>query len=329
MGIPSSLYQHWTGQARGIWHRRLVVANQTLKGIWSNKWIRHLCLGAWVLCLAQSALLFGVGQLLVKESAIYSLVNQLDNQPRAIVSGLVSWILERPDLSVSSTYGLSFYYFTRWFQPLALVIVTLTIPTLISQDLSSRAIIIYRSKALDPADYLIGKFMAIFGLLSFVWLLPAIHAWLLGCLLSPSWSFLWHARQALMQSVGFVVASMAFLSLLALGVSALSKREKATTIIWLVLWLVGHFLAKSQGEQYPWMAYLSLTHILDQWAICLFNPATHVSQLMENLPLLESFSSLTERWLRLPSANGMASLIAAGFMAGLSLITLKGKVKPE
>ena len=90
------------------------------------------------------------------------------------------------------------------------------------------------------------------------------------------------------QSIGFVVDSITFLSLLAMGVSALSQREKATTVIWLVLWILGHFLAKSQGEDHPWLAYLSFTHILDQWAIQLFNPSAHVSQLMENLPIWEA-----------------------------------------
>ena len=329
MNLLPDLYEHWKGQARGIWHRRLAVASQAFRSVWSNKWVRHLSLAAWVLCLGQSAILFGVGQLLVKDSIIYTVVNQMDAQPRALVGGLVSWILERPDLSVSSTYGLCFYYFTRCFQPLSLVLVTLMIPTLISQDLSSRAIIIYRSKALGLGDYLFGKFMAVFGLLGFVWLLPIIQAWLLGCLLSPEWSFLWHARLALFQSIGFVVASITFLSLLAMGVSALSQREKATTVIWLVLWILGHFLAKSQGEDHPWLAYLSFTHILDQWAIQLFNPSAHVSQLMENLPILGSFTSLTERWMRFPTAEGAAPWVGAAIMVGMSAIILKRKVKPE
>ena len=194
-------------------------------------------------------------------------------------------------------------------------------------DLSSRAIIIYRSKALGQGDYLFGKFMAVFGLLGFVWLLPIIQAWLLGCLLSPEWSFLWHARLALFQSIGFVVASITFLSLLAMGVSALSQREKATTVIWLVLWILGHFLAKSQGEDHPWLAYLSFTHILDQWAIQLFNPSAHVSQLMENLPILGSY--------QLSPKDGCVSLplrvpprVGAAIMVGMSAIILaKGKTR--
>ena len=101
MNLLPDLYEHWKGQARGIWHRRLAVAAQAFRSVWSNKWVRHLSLAAWVLCLGQSAILFGVGQLLVKDSVIYTVVNQMDAQPRALVGGLVSWILERPDLSVS------------------------------------------------------------------------------------------------------------------------------------------------------------------------------------------------------------------------------------
>ena len=102
------------------------------------------------------------------------------------------------------------------------------IPLLITRDLASNAIVIYSSKAVTRGDYLLGKFATAFGFLTLTWLGPVCAAWFLGNLLAPDWTFfLARARARWRTFLIYGLSSMAVLSLLALGVSALSSQGES------------------------------------------------------------------------------------------------------
>jgi ABC-2 type transport system permease protein len=336
MSLHNASYQHYEGRRRGIWYRRSVIMGYGLK---QGKWVRRLVVASWCTALAQVALLFLIGQLLVPDSLIVRHLDKLNPQLREVANGLMAWLEMHPEVSVRSTENFMFYHFSRFYVPLVMLVLALAVPQFISRDLASNALPIYTSKALSTFDYLLGKIGSVWGLLCLTWLGPVCFAWLLGNLLAPHWHFFWHSRFALGHTLVFVVTSMAVLSGLALGVSALSGREKVPVGLWLGLWLMGRFLASQAmrhhgalpGNEGSWMEHLSITYNLDQIAAATFRLTNDLQLAQERIPLLGSFvgnlrSHRPGSW---ESPDLAGALVGLGLMLLAAVIIVKWKVKPE
>ena len=332
MSLHDVSYQHWDGSHAGIWTRRWVIASNGLRSCLANKWARHLILVAWMLCLVQVAILFGLGQLLVEESLVYGLIGQLDSQGRVFVSGLVNWLAEHPEISVRTTYNILFFFFATYARFLAMVAVVLVIPHLITRDLSSRAIIIYSSKAVTRFDYFVGKFGTVFGLLCLIWLGPLLTAWIAGNALSSNWHFFWHSRSALFNLLTYVLTAMTVLSLVSMGLSSLSHKPRATTIYWVVFWFAGNAIRGIGEGDRSWLRHFSVSFDLDQISRAIFDLGTELKLAEENVPLFGSMlsglrrSSFGELFDR-PDLTGTA--IALAIMVGLAVFVMNIRVKPE
>ncbi len=286
MALHELGYRHWEGRHRGIWWRRWTISAHGLKAVLANRWMRYVLTGAWGLALLQAAVLFCIGQLLVADSVIVQWSANLDGLLRTLIGSLTLWLEQHPEISVRTTQNLVFYNFSLLYLTLALLAITLAIPHLITRDLSSNAIIIYASKAVNRLDYLTGKLGILLGLLTLVWLGPLLAAWLVGNLLAPNWHFFWHARIPLFNSLLFVGGGMIFLSLLGLAASAVSSKEKAAVGFWLLLWLLGNAFVPPGQRQEPWLQHLSFHHNLKQIAEAIYQPKDELERARDNLPVL-------------------------------------------
>ena len=331
MSLYRSTYQHWKGKYQGIWYRRYAIAANGIQSAWSSKWTRNMVMAAWILSVVQAALLFGIGQLLVKDSVIYSLVEQLQPQLQVFANGLMSWIVAHPEISVRSIYSFLFYFFSGWMSTLSLIIIALIIPSLISRDLSSKAIIIYSSKAVSRFDYFLGKFFSVFGILCIAWLFPVCSAWLLGGLLAPDWSFVWHSRMALFKSAAYIIFAASFLSIIAMGISAVSVKEKSATVIWVVLWILGNVLGRIGAKTESWIQHLSFNYNLEQLSLKLFQPKNELSLLQDNVPVVGNLlrGLPVDRFPMFQSPQFAGAMMTCGIMITLAVIILNWKVRPE
>jgi hypothetical protein len=173
-----------------------------------------------------------------------------------------------------------FYFYCIYLMPLSFFALGMTLPALITRDLASNAIVIYSSKAVTRFDYLLGKFCTAFGVLALTWLGPVCAAWFVGNLLAPDWTFFWHARIALMHALIFGLSSMVILSVMALGVSAFSSREKATPALWFTWWALGLAIQPIALHTLPWLRHVSfgynfgdmLKHVPRETRAALDNP---------------------------------------------------------
>lgn len=285
--IGTSIYQHWEGERRGIWSRRAVIAANGLRGCLRVKWMRYLITVCWTGALVHVGLLFCLGQLLVSDSIVVRWLRNLSPQLEAIGRALITWLEQNPHVSVRVTYDILFYVFTSQLMVFTLVAIAMAIPHLITRDLSSNAMMIYASKAVNRFDYLLGKAGTLFALMSLTWLGPVVAAWLFGNLLSPNWHFFWHSRVPLLHAITVVVLIMVILSVLALGVSALSGQTKATVTTWVVLWLAGQPLVAIASETKPWLKFLSFKFDLDQLTLKIFNLKAALQLLQEEIPLFK------------------------------------------
>ncbi|MBG88244.1 MAG: hypothetical protein CMO80_15255 [Verrucomicrobiales bacterium] len=332
MPLLDSGYNHWEGTARGIWYRRMVIAGNGLGAVLGNKWFRMFLWVAWATCILMVSALFAVGQLIVPDSMILTIAENFEPRMRFIVGSVRSWLEENPDVAVHTVHNFLFYQFTTWFSIFNFIAVAFAIPHLITLDLQSRAILVYSSKALTRVDYMIGKFLSVVGVMCLVWTGPIIVAWVAGNALSPDWTYFIFSRHVLVNVLCFTGIGMSIMGVLALGVSAVSKKERSTTGTWIVLWLLG--LGVQILPLKRWLNHCSIWHNLDQIGNAIFNvradlefAATLFQWLDRMITRAQSRPRGMVLFLQEPQWTGV--YVALGGLLLASVAILYKRVKPE
>ena len=285
MPLHDAHYQHWDGMHTGIWDRRRVIAQNGLSACLSGKALRYVIVVSWMGGLMMAAFLFFLGQLLVPDSMMVRWVAQMNPDLRSFVRMLTSWLQDHPEVSVGTTQNVLFYYYCLYSMPLSIVALGMALPSLITRDLASNAIVIYSSKAVTRGDYLLGKFCTAFGVMTLTWLGPLCAAWFMGNLLAPDWTFFWHARIALIHVLVFGLSSMVVLSLLALGVSAVSSREKSTPALWFTWWVLGMAVEPIALHTLPWLRHVSFGYDLRQIGLAVFHLGRELKTAQDSIPI--------------------------------------------
>jgi len=331
MPLHDAHYQHWDGQHTSLWGRRWVIAQNGLSACLRNKVLRSLVLVCWVGALTMAAFLFFLGQLLVPDSSMARWVPQMNSQLQAFVGMLTSWLHDHPEVSVGTTQNVLFYYYGVYSMPLSIVALGMALPALITRDLASNAIVIYASKAVTRGDYLLGKFCTAFGVLTLTWLGPVCAAWFVGNLLAPDWTFFWHARMALIHVLIFGLSSLAILCLLALGVSAVSSREKSTPFIWLAWWVLGIAIQPIAIKTLPWLRHVSFEFNLRQIGLAVFHLGRELRTAQDSIPIfgqmLQSVRPATRDALNHPLIGGAVASLALMLVAAWLIVNKR--VAPE
>lgn len=331
MPLHDISYQHWDGVHLGLWRRRLAIARNGVTASLRNKWLRHVVVLCWSAALGMAALLFMVGQLLVADSIVVQWVAHFNPGLQMFARTLTTWLELHPEISVRTTQNVMFYYFCTYLLRASIFVLGMAIPLLITRDLTSNAIVVYSSKAVSRGDYLLGKFATALGLMILTWLGPVCAAWLLGNLLTPDWRFFWHSRLALFHALTYGVCSMLILSLLALGVSAISQKEKTTTALWYIWWILGGVLAPIAMHTQPWLRHLSFNYNLDQLALAVFKLGEDINTAQESIPvlgeMLRNIPQQTMTALNTPALSG--AVLWSLLMLGLVALILRKRVKPE
>jgi ABC-2 type transport system permease protein len=323
-------YKHWEGTHLGVWSRRRAIARNGLTACLKVRWMMNLVVLCWGVGLGAAVVLFLIGQLLVADSVVVRWVATFNPDLQSFANLLTLWLKDHPDLSVGTTQNVLFYYFGNWLMMVSIFALGPIIPLLITRDLACNAIVIYSSKAVSRGDYLLGKFATAFGFLALTWLGPVCAAWFLGNLLAPDWTFFWHARGALLNILIYGLTSMAVLSLLALGVSALSSKEKATPFFWFMWWIFGWIVTPIAEHTEPWLRYLGFGFNLHQIELHTFRVGEKIQNMTDSIPVLGSILRLretTKTALETPHIAG--TCVALLIMLGLAVWIVHKRVKPE
>jgi len=331
MPLHDTSYQHWTGAHRGLWNRRWVIAHNGLTSCLRNKWMRRVVMVCWLGALGMAAILFLVGQLLVANSIVVQWVANFNPGLQSFARMLTTWLEQHPEVSVRTTQDLLLFYFGTFLMRASIFSLGFAIPVLITRDLASNAIIVYSSKAVNRGDYLLGKFCTAFVLMTLTWLAPVCAAWFVGNLLAPDWGFFWHSRVALFHILLYGLASMTILSVLALGVSATSSKEKSTIALWFIWWIVGGVVAPIAMHTQPWLRHLSFNYNLDQIALAVFRLGQDLKIAQDNVPvfgqMLRGVRPQTIAALNAPAFWGAIAWSLAMLVA--AAVIIRRRVKPE
>jgi ABC-2 type transport system permease protein len=121
------------------------------------------------------------------------------------------------------------------------LLVGLVAPPLISQDIRSRAFLLYFSRPLTRGEYLLGKLGSVWFFLAMISTIPALVLYFMGVVLSPSLSVVSATWDLPIRIVGASVVLMLPTSALALCLSSMTQESRYAGFSWFAIWILGWF----------------------------------------------------------------------------------------
>jgi ABC-type transport system involved in multi-copper enzyme maturation permease subunit len=283
MAIYDQSYTPWTGTYTSRADRIRAMIAMELALPFRNTWVLIIVLsafaivGSWLLVLflitsAQVPPLFAVGNQIYREGFF--------NNP------LFSMIL----MVLSATVGAS----------------------LISRDVRHRALLMYFSRSITRADYLLGKFLALVLFLLFVTLVPGLALFLgqigMGQERLSAGERLGDLGSIVLHSLILTIP----MSAVVLAFSSLTKRTYLAAILWVIFYFVSTSLSPTlvfalKTDWPKMLSWQNLTAHLGDLCYAQRGPSVHVLDCGPGLPLLilgsVTLLSLALVWRRLRSTE--------------------------
>lgn len=243
-GVNNLGYRGWSDQLESGWTRWLVITKVGAVRAWQSRWLRRMIFLAWL-----PAIWFGVGFFVWEQAAFHPEWRQMlrpfllrvPQSPEfdALRQGLVSGNLEDSRHTVWAWFLQSFFRYPQ--AVLMVMVVGVIAPPLISQDIRSRAFLLYFSRPLTRCEYLLGKLASLWGYLALISMVPAIALYVLGVLLSPSLSVIASTWDLPLRIIGASVVLMVPTSMLAICFSSLTQESRYAGFAWFAIWILGWF----------------------------------------------------------------------------------------
>lgn len=190
MAVHDLGYRSWSGPQSGRSSRWLVVAATGIGRAWHSRWLRRMIFLAWL-----PAFVFAFGFFFWEKSLLTPEFSEpiegfVESAPQdfknVVLDGMQA---QDPASARHGMWAWLLYSFFRKPQGFVMVVVVgLIAPPLISQDIRSRAFLLYFSRPITRWDYVAGKFVTVFFYLALISTFPALALYVLGVLLSPSLS---------------------------------------------------------------------------------------------------------------------------------------------
>lgn len=243
-GVNNLGYRTWSDKLVPGWTRWWVITEVGARRAWQSRWLRRMMLFAWL-----PAVWFGVGFFLWEQmathpewkSGLHPFLQDLPDTPELnrIRDAVSSKDVEQSRHTVWAWLLLSFF---RNPQAVLMVMVIGVIsPPLISQDIRSRAFLLYFSRPLTRFEYLIGKLATLWAYLAVISTLPALTLYVLGILLSQDTVVIHSTWDMPLRIIGASVVLMLPTSMLALCCSSLTQESRYAAFGWFAIWILGWF----------------------------------------------------------------------------------------
>ncbi len=142
-----------------------------------------------------------------------------------------------------TVWTLFFNIFFNTQIPLALFVLVMVGPSLISQDLRFNAIPLYLSRPITRFEYFLGKFGVIAIFMTLALLVPVVAAYVFGVLFSLSFDVVRTTWPLLVGSIIYSLIVTLSASTLMLAMSALSKNSLRVATMWILFLVISHSTA--------------------------------------------------------------------------------------
>lgn len=239
MGLHNLGYREWTGQQAPTWTRWAVISQMAIQAAWKSRWVRRLLFLACVPIFWYGLALFAWEQSVQYpqwQRMALELIQQLNS------TGAVEFRVQgtEPGEMRHAVWSMLLHSYFRNPQAVLMVLmIGLIAPPLISQDVRSRAFLLYFSRPLDRFDYLLGKSAAVWAYLLLISAAPALLLYLMGTLLSTRLDVLtmsWDLPfRILLASAVLVVPTTS----LALMLSSMTQESRYAAFAWFAVWIFG------------------------------------------------------------------------------------------
>jgi hypothetical protein len=252
-------YRPWNPPAGRLWLRWLVIASAGIRLVWKNHWLRRMLFFAWLPAAAIGFVIFVYEQGFERRemrAVIPIILRTFDQEAGTRIANLVA---EDPSAARHRVWSFLLLVFFRQPQAVLMVLlVGLIAPPLISQDVRSRAFLLYFSRPLTPVEYVWGKAVVIWAYLAAVTTVPALVLYVLGVFLSPSLDVLWFTWDIPLRILAASAVLLVPTAALALFFSSLTTESRYAGFAWFAVWGLG------------WAAYATLTEVSElnrQWEL--------------------------------------------------------------
>ena len=237
-------YRAWTGHLAPGWTRWMVIADVGIRRAWQNRWLKRLLFSAWL-----PALYFGIGFFIWEQAALYPewrhlLRPLLRSLPQTETFQPIKDAVSQGDLGETRHLVWSWLLnlFVRYPQPIVMVLVIgLIAPPLISQDIRSRAFLLYFSRPIARVEYMIGKLATVWIYLAMISLVPALVMYLIGVVLSPNLKVVAATWDIPLRILAATLVLIIPTSSLALCLSSLTQETRIAGFAWFAIWVLGWF----------------------------------------------------------------------------------------
>jgi len=232
MPIHDLGYRAWRGRLVPQIGRFWVISLTGIRLAWQNMWLRRMLLLSWLPVIHVGALMFVYEQILANEPGI----------ARSHAAGtIIPWIQQIPiSDNRHQVWACLFWFFFRYPQLLVMIFVVGQVaPPLVSQDVRTKAFLLYFSRPLTRLEYVLGKMVVVWFYLALISTVPGLLLYGLAVLLSPEFSVVWThwdlPLRVLMASAVFMMPTAA----IALALSSLTPETRHATFGWFAIWALG------------------------------------------------------------------------------------------
>jgi hypothetical protein len=235
-------YRHWEGTPGSRWTRWLAIARTGILLNWRSKLLRRLLYLSWMPLLYYGPLFF-----LLSRATNFETTSILDE----LAGGLLKGYLGEKNLDAfqadpvafrSDLWSMMFLNFFSWSQWILVMLITALVgPPLLSNDVRTRAFLVYFSRPIGLFDYILGKLATVFFYVSFVTLLPAAGLYLVSIAASPSLEVVANTWTVALRIVPATLVVCIPAALLVLALSSLTSESRYPAFAWLGICLFGVF----------------------------------------------------------------------------------------
>lgn len=227
------------------WTRSWVVASTGVSLVWRGAWIRRLLILLTFPSVVVGVMV-GVFEQTLSERSTQAAIEAIERSRPArnvIESAGVDIAVVKSDPQKARHFVWSYLLFSLFRYPQAfgmILLVGLVAPRLISYDMRSRGYLLYLSRPLTPAEYVIGKAGVLYVIVFLVATLPALAIYLVGLFLSTNSLALLETWDIPLRILAASVILILPTSAIALALSSLTRESRYAGFVWFALWLLGH-----------------------------------------------------------------------------------------
>ncbi len=227
MPIFDQGYQHWQGPLSARVWRWLTIARHGVRVQRNNRIVRFFLLLAWLPALG-----------LIGALVLWGLVERQSEGVLAALSWLPQEVLLDPHLYRTTVWTLAYSFFFKTEMFFIMLLVAITGPGLISQDLRFNALPLYFARPLTRLDYFLGKLGVIGALVASIAVGPAVFAYVIGLAFCLDLSVVKDTYPILLASVAYGLLITLSVGTLILAMSSLTRRSLYVGITWAGLWII-------------------------------------------------------------------------------------------